>query len=175
VGVVAASARQAERCEAANRFLVQDRGMVTRIDPDTLDDWRTGQRLAGCRITAAGIRTGSAGATARTFYQRLRTAGWERTPDPQDAPHEASLRFRRDETDCLFNVYEGILLGTESELAVTGAVGARRGRGEVYHVLAVCVEAKAAPPPGVDAGFFRVTSSAISIEASLPFGAQKEQ
>ena len=54
--------------------------------------------------------------------ERLRAAGWTRTPDPMDAPNEASLRFRRDGADCLFNVYEVPRLYTEAEFRVNEAV-----------------------------------------------------
>ena len=134
------TAQEEERCAAANQFLTEELHMATRIDPDTLDDWRTGQRLAACRITAAGARRTSLGATARVFYDRVREAGWTRTPNPEDAPNEASLRFRLDDTDCLFNVYQGILLGTDAELAVTDALVMQPGE-ELYHVLVLCVPA----------------------------------
>ncbi|NIP94515.1 MAG: hypothetical protein GWO24_14160, partial [Akkermansiaceae bacterium] len=52
------------------------------------------------------------------FYDQLREAGWLRTPEPRDAPGEASLRFRKDGSDCLFNFYSGGLLGTDAELMV---------------------------------------------------------
>ena len=77
---------------------------------------------------------------ARVFYEKVRGAGWTRTPDPRDSPNEASLRFRLGETDCLFNVYQGILLGTDSEIEVTNAVETRPGD-ELYHVLVLCVPA----------------------------------
>ena len=57
-----------------------------------------------------------------------------------DSPNEASLRFRLGETDCLFNVYQGILLGTDSEIEVTDAVSTLPGE-ELYHVLVLCVPA----------------------------------
>ncbi len=120
--------------------------MVTRVDADTLDDWRTGMRLAACRLTAAGTRTRPLAVVARVFYERLRQAGWTRTPNPADAPNESSLRFRLGETDCLFNVYAGILLGTPSEIEVTSAV-VREGGEEIYHVLVQCVPAMAARSP----------------------------
>jgi hypothetical protein len=84
-------------------------------------------RLEVCQITAAGARRTTLQTTAREFYEKVRAAGWTRTPDPRDAPNEASLRFRKDETDCLFNVYQGILLGTESEIAVSNALPRERG------------------------------------------------
>lgn len=143
------SAQVEERCAAAERFLMQELLMVTRVDPDTLDDWRTGERLEACRITAAGTRRASLASAARVFYEKVRAAGWTRTPDPRDSPNEASLRFRWEDTDCLFNVYQGVLLGTDSEIAVTDAVDRSPGD-ELYHVLVLCIPAREARPPGVD-------------------------
>ncbi len=119
--------------------------MVTRIDPDTLDDWRTGKRLAACRISAPGTRRTTIAVAARVFFEKVRAGGWTRTPDPRDAPNEASLRFRLGETDCLFDVYQGILLGTDSEIEVTNAVERQPGE-ELYHVQVVCVRAMEARP-----------------------------
>lgn len=95
--------------------------MVAVTEPDTLDDWRTHEHVAGCRITAAGVTRRRAPEEARDFYDRLRDAGWVRTPDPRDAPSEASLRFRKDGSDCLFNFYTGGILGTEAESVVDDA------------------------------------------------------
>ena len=139
-GVSVVAAQEEGRCAPADRFLTEELAMVTRIDPDTLDDWRTGKRLAGCRITGSGTRRTTIAVAARVFYEKVRAAGWTRTPDPRDSPNEASLRFRLRETDCLFNVYQGILLGTDSEIEVTNAVETRPGD-ELYHVLVLCVPA----------------------------------
>ncbi len=139
-GVPVVAAQEDGRCAPADRFLTEELVMVTRIDPDTLDDWRTGKRLAACRITAVGTRKTTLAVAARVFYEKVRAAGWTRTPDPRDSPNEASLRFRLGETDCLFNVYQGILLGTDSEIEVTNAVETRPGE-ELYHVLVLCVPA----------------------------------
>ncbi len=75
-----------------------------------MGDLRQGKRLQVCQVTAAGVRRTTIQAAARVLYEKVREAGWTRTPDPRDAPNEASLRFRMGETDCLFNVYQGILL-----------------------------------------------------------------
>ena len=139
-GVAVVAAQEAGRCAPADRFLTEELLMVTRIDPDTLNDWRTGKRLAGCRITGSGTRRTTIAVAARVFYEKVRAAGWTRTPDPRDSPNEASLRFRLGETDCLFNVYQGILLGPDSEIEVTNAVETRLGD-ELYHVLVLCVPA----------------------------------
>ena len=131
-------------CTAADRHLVS-RGMVTVVEPDTIDDWRTDRLVEGCRITAAGVTRRSLRTEARLFYDALREAGWSRTPDPQDAPNEASLRFRMEESDCLFNVYSGGLLGTDAELDVDDQ--AVPGPGELrYNLLVLCTPA-ADPAP----------------------------
>jgi hypothetical protein len=146
-GLSAGAAQDLARCEPADRLLAYEFGMETRVDSDTLDDWRTGMRLEVCQITAAGARRTTLQTTAREFYEKVRAAGWTRTPDPRDAPNEASLRFRKDETDCLFNVYQGILLGTESEIAVSNALPRERGE-DMYHVLVRCMPAMEARPRG---------------------------
>lgn len=115
------------------------------VDPDTLDDWRTRQRTPGCRVTAAGLTDIGIAREAVRFYERVRAAGWVRTPDPMDSPNESSLRFRRDDADCLFNVYAGPLLDTDAENTVSTAFTPRPGE-LVYHVLALCVPARPAAP-----------------------------
>lgn len=133
-------------CEAADRFLVGDRQLVTRVEPDTLDDWRTRRKLAGCRITAAGGTTRGVQPEAVFFYERIRAVGgWVRTPDPRDAPTEASLRFRHGEVDCLFNVYGPSMLNTDAEDAVDLARPLRPGEAR-YHVYVMCVPALPAAP-----------------------------
>jgi hypothetical protein len=144
-GITTLAAQQEERCLRAEQFVVDELGMTARVDPDTLNDWRTGKRLAACRITAAGARRSSLAVTARIFYEKVRAAGWTRTPNPADSPGEASLRFRMDNVDCLFNIYQGILLGTDSEIDVTDAVARQPGE-ELYHVLVLCVPAMEAKP-----------------------------
>ncbi len=66
---------------------------------------------------------------------------------PRDAPNEASLRFRRDGSDCLFNFYTGGLLGTEAEFAVDEEriPGAGESR---YNVLVQCMPAMEAAGGG---------------------------
>ena len=128
------------RCIAAAGFLRATQHMMVVLEPDTLDDWRTQTRTAGCRATAVGGTAAGVATEAVRFNERLRAAGWTRTPDPRDAPHEASLRFRRQETDCLFNVYEVPRLFTDAEFAVNDAV--RLAPGEVrYQVLVQCMAA----------------------------------
>lgn len=133
------------RCGAAERFLVEQAGMVAVTSADTLDDWRTRQKVPGCRVTAAGRTSRALAAEAAAFYHRLRAAGWIRTPDPRDAPNEASLRFRRDRTDCLFNFYTGTLLGTAAEIEVSNAVEPGYGQTR-YNVLVLCIPAMDAAP-----------------------------
>lgn len=122
--------------------------MVAVTEPDTIDDWRTGRRLAGCRVTAAGLTDLGLAQEAVHFYERVRATGWTRTPDPRDAANEASLRFRRGGADCLFNVYGGGHVLSDAELKVSEAVVPPPGRTR-YHVFVMCVEAReAAPRPG---------------------------
>ena len=128
------------RCGAAERFLVEQAGMSAVTTADTIDDWRTRKKVPGCRVTAAGLTSRALAEEAAAFYDRLRAAGWTRTPDPRDAPNEASLRFRQDRTDCLFNFYTGTLLGTAAEIEVSNAVVP--GYGQVrYNVLVLCMPA----------------------------------
>lgn len=115
--------------------------MTTIVESDTVDDWRTRQRLAGCRITGAGSTESDMAQEAARFYVRLRSAGWTRTPDPQDAPNESSLRLRRGETDCLFSLYQGVLLQTDAELQVLAAHTPAPNETTRFQVLALCVPA----------------------------------
>ena len=55
-GASGVAAQEEGRCAPADRFLTEELAMVTRIDTDALDDWRTGKRLAACRITGSGAR-----------------------------------------------------------------------------------------------------------------------
>lgn len=140
-----AAAAQAEaHCVEAHAFLVE-RGMAAVTEPFTIEDWRTDQSVRGCQITAAGVTRRSAKAEATRFFEELREAGWARTPDPQDAPNEAALRFRRDGSDCLFSFYSGGLLGTEAEATVDEArvpgPGERR-----YNFHVMCQPAMPAAP-----------------------------
>ena len=134
------TAQQIERCADAARFLADDRSMIVVVDTQAIDDWRTRQEVRGCAVTAAGVTTIGQAQEAVRFYQRVRSAGWIRTPDPQDAPKEASLRFRKGNIDCLFNVYAGASLLTESETRVSEAVVPKVGE-ERYGVFAMCMSA----------------------------------
>jgi len=127
-------------CAAAAQFLRTEQRMVAEVEPDTIDDWRTRQRRAGCRISAAGATTVGVAREAARLYERLRAAGWVRSPDPMDAPNEASLRYRRTSEDCLFNVNEEARLFTEAEFRVNDAV--QPGPGERrYQVFVMCLPA----------------------------------
>ena len=130
--------QQPALCAEAARFLAEEAGMATKVDADTIDDWRTGKRLAGCRVTAAGLTRAGLANEAIRFFERVRAADWTRTPDPHDAPRESSMRFRKAGSDCLFNVYEGALLLTAAEREVSAArvpaVGETR-----YNVFVMCL------------------------------------
>ncbi len=127
-------------CSAAERFMTNDRKMFAEVERDTIDDWRTGRKLPGCRVTAAGVTTRGLAGEAALFYERLRASGWTRTPDPRDAPNESSLRFRRGGSDCLFNVYGDALLFTDAEQRVAEA--RQPGPGETrYGVFVMCMAA----------------------------------
>lgn len=140
------AAAQVELCAGAERFVVEVVGMVAVSEPDTIDDWRTGAMVPGCRVTAAGATRRSDAVEARTFYERVREAGWVRTPDPRDAPNEASLRFRRDGADCLFSYYTPASpLNTEAELEVGDAVSPRPGE-RMFNFLVMCTPAAPAAP-----------------------------
>ena len=132
-------------CINAAQFLRDDRHMMAAIDADTIDDWRTGKKTPGCRVTAAGGSMQTVQKEAVLFYERVRAVGWIRTPDPRDAPTEASLRFRRDNADCLFNVNGMALLNTDSEMRVNNALKLNAGETS-YQVFVMCVPAAAAKP-----------------------------
>jgi hypothetical protein len=132
-------------CQAAARFLREDRHMVAAIDPDTIDDWRTRQKVSGCRITAAGGTDIGVQREAVRLYERLRATRWTRTPDPRDSPNEASLRFRWEQTDCLFNVTADAMLNTEAEGRVNEALVLKPGETR-YQVFVMCMPAMAAVP-----------------------------
>lgn len=137
--------QQVKLCEGARLFLVERLHLTAIVDPDTIDDWRTKQLTPGCRVTASGFTDIGLRREAVRFYERVRAAGWVRTPEPFDAPNEASLRFRLAGVDCLFNVYEGVLLNTESELRVTGEGTPAPGESR-YNVFTMCVPARSAAP-----------------------------
>jgi hypothetical protein len=132
-------------CTAAARFLRDDRRMVAEISADTINDWRTGKRIASCRVTAAGGTELTVGKEAARLYERIRAAGWTRTPDPRDAPNEASLRFRWEQSDCLFNVNAEAMLFTDAEARVNEALVLAPGRTR-YQVFVMCLPAMPAKP-----------------------------
>lgn len=133
-------------CADADRHLRQE-AMATVVEADTIDDWRTGEFTPGCRVTAAGVTGQGLRQRARRFFDDLRDAGWERSPDPRDAPGEASLRFRREAVDCLFSFYAGGLLGTEAEVVVDDQRVPPDGELR-FNVLVLCVPAQEALPRG---------------------------
>ena len=143
-----ATAAQIELCADAERFVEEVVGMVAVSEPDTIDDWRTRAMVPGCRVTAAGATRRSDAVEARRFYELVRESGWARTPDPRDAPNEASLRFRRGGADCLFSYYTPASpLNTEAELQVGDAL--RLGPGErMFNFLVMCTPAGPAAPRG---------------------------
>ena len=82
------------------------------------------------------------------FYQVLSESDWVRTPEPRDAPNEASLRYRHDGVDCLFNYYDAATsLNTDAELTVSDAVQLDRGQ-RLFNVLVMCTPAAPAAPRG---------------------------
>lgn len=137
VAALAAQPADTAWCAPAAAFLRDTQHMVVAVERDTIDDWRTAQRLAGCRITAAGASDRGVAREAARLYERLRAAHWTRSPDPRDAPNEASLRFRRDGADCLFNVYEVPRLYTDAEFRVNDAVIPKDGETR-YQVFVMC-------------------------------------
>ena len=135
-------------CLDAERFVRDVIGMMAVVEPDTIDDWRTRAMVPGCRVTAAGATRRSDAVEASDFYERIREAGWVRTPDPRDAPNEASLRFRRSDADCLFNYYTLVSpLDTEAELSVSDAVFLDSGE-RLFNFLVMCTPAAPAAPRG---------------------------
>lgn len=132
-------------CVEAARFLRADLGMQAIIDPDVIDDWRTGKKTEGCRVTAAGATAIGVNKEAVRFYERVRAAKWTRTPDPRDAPNEAALRFRWEQSDCLYHVNREMLLNTAAESRVNDRL--KLAAGEVpYYVFVMCVPAAPAKP-----------------------------
>ena len=136
----AGSPQSLERCEPAERYVINRLGMIAETGPDTLDDWRTDRVLYGCRVTAAGATSLELRDVAEGFYAGLFAEGWQRTPDPQDAPAESSLRLRQGETDCLFSLYDNIVIGTPAELRVSNALAIAPGE-KRYNLLAQCFRA----------------------------------
>jgi len=139
---------QVELCEAAERYVREVVGMVAISEPDTIDDWRTQAMVPGCRVTAAAAAPRPVRDVAVVFYERILGDGWVRTPDPRDAPNEASMRFRKDGADCLFNYYDNSMsLNTEAEMTVTDAVHVGPGQA-VFNFLVMCTPAMPAAPRG---------------------------
>ena len=132
-------------CEGAGTVLAAELDMATVTEPDTLDDWRTRRVIPGCRVTAAGLTTRSSPGAARHVFDRLRAAGWVRTPEPMDSPREASLRFRKDDVDCLFSYASGGLLDTDAALRVDSVRVPRPGERR-YNVVVRCIPALPAAP-----------------------------
>jgi hypothetical protein len=128
------------RCDGAVAFLRDVQRMEVEVTLDSLNDWRTRRRLPSCHVTAAGGTTGTVQSEATAFYERLPAAGWTRTPEPRDSPREASLRFRKDGADCLFNINREALLFTDAETAVLERLKLAPGAVS-YHVFVMCVEA----------------------------------
>ena len=127
-------------CRTAVTVLEGTLAMATVSESDSISDWRSRRRVAGCRITAAGLTTRTERDEAVHVFEVLREAGWTRTPNPRDAPNEASLRFRLGGSDCVFSFYTGGLLGTEAEGVVDDArvpgPGERR-----FNFVVLCMEA----------------------------------
>ncbi len=147
-GLPSAAAAQVQLCMEAERFVRETMGMRALSEPDTIDDWRTQKMVPGCRITAAGGTTRTSMEVARGFFEILAESGWDRTPDPRDAPNEASLRYRRLGADCLFSFYDRTTsLNTEAEFAVSDAVVLAPGE-HFFHFLVMCTPAAPAANRG---------------------------
>jgi len=142
------SVAQVDLCLDAERFVRDVIGMVAVAELDTIDDWRTKAMVPGCRVTAAGGTSQSSSSVVRAFYEILPESGWVRTPDPRDAPNEASLRFRQNGADCLFNFYDASMaLNTDAEMMVSDAVFLQPGE-RLYNFLVMCTPAAPAAPRG---------------------------
>ncbi len=127
-------------CTQAAAFLRTEQQMAAIVEPDTMNDWRSQQRVVGCRITASGATTLSLRDEAIRLYDRLRAARWMRTPDPRDAPNEASMRFRWQQSDCLFNVSRDAMLFTDAEQRAAEAAPVKQGESR-YAVFVQCFAA----------------------------------
>jgi len=145
LGVRPVAAQDTALCGDAHAHLEEVAGMAAIIEPDTIDDWRTDQLVPGCRVTASGATSLPQRDVVVEFYEELEAAGWTRTPDPRDAPNEASLRFRRNGADCLFNYYTDGMLLTEAEEEVDNRVPLIPGQ-ERYNFLVMCTPAMEAAP-----------------------------
>ena len=127
-------------CAQAHAYLEDQVDMAAITEPDTIDDWRTGGMVPGCRVTAAGVTSMPERDLVVAVYEGLRSEGWTRTPDPADAPNEASLRFRKDGSDCLFNYYTDGMLFTEAEEEVDNAIVPLPGQHR-FNFLVMCMPA----------------------------------
>ena len=139
-------------CIEAARFLRADVRIHLVIEPDTIDDWRTHKRVSGCKITSAGTTNVGVQAEALRFYERLRAAKWTRTPNPVDSPNEASLRFRWEQSDCLFNFNGEPLLNTEAERVVNEALRLQIGE-QRFQMYVMCMPAM---PAAIDSGRYNM-------------------
>lgn len=139
------AAADTSTCAAAARFLRNERHMLAEVEVDTIDDWRTKQRVAGCRITAAGGTELGVNKEAVHFYELLRAAKWVRTPDPRDSPNEGSLRFRWEQADCLFNINAEAMLGTDAEHRVNDRLRVPTEQTR-YQIFVMCMPAMPAVP-----------------------------
>jgi len=125
-------------CAQAVAFLRGEQRMAAIVEPDTINDWRSQQRVVGCRITASGATTLGIRDEAIRLYDQLRAARWVRTPDPHDAPGEASMRFRwQQQSDCLFNGSRDAMLFTDAEQRAAEAVPLKSGETR-YAVFVMC-------------------------------------
>lgn len=135
----------ASYCVGASDYLSARLESAAVVDPDTIQDWRTGQTFHGCRVYAAAATSSSMNVTAQQFYEALLASGWSRTPDARDMPNEAAIRLRKDGMDCLYHVYNGPLLNTPSEQSVIQSVNLSAGD-QLYNILAQCMPAMDAAP-----------------------------
>jgi hypothetical protein len=139
---------QVDLCLDAERFIKNVAGMVSLTEPDTINDWRTQSLTPGCRVTASAATKQLSRNVVRDFFDLLRSDAWIRTPDPRDAPNEASLRFRKSQADCLFSFYDSsVSLNTDAELTVSDAVFKTVGE-KLYYFLVLCTPAAPAAPRG---------------------------
>ena len=143
-----AGVAQVELCLEAEQFMRDVMGMTALSEPDTIDDWRTRKMVPGCRVTAAGGSRLPSSQIVEGFYAQVEIEGWTRTPDPRDAPAEASIRYRKSDADCLFNFYDNsTTLATEAELVVSDAVPLAAGEA-LFNFLVLCTPAAPAAPRG---------------------------
>jgi len=119
---------------AAERAIALDEVIIDVYSPGPLDDHNP-LRQTPTLVTDEG----------EALYARLLTVGWKRTPDPRNATNGPALRFRLDETECLFSVYSGMMVGTQAEMRVSAAFKVRPGE-ERYNLLVQCVSATQAVP-----------------------------